>query len=175
MRQIQCTYEHNPDFAVITGAFDWCYAMINGIPRQTRHGQTEWRCGDDEEYRPSSLSTLSLDVLFASKLQFVTDPATENWLKFQSLVSQWRSERGAMSSITEMVMLPTYQKIIGMGEDAIPLILAQLKSEGNEPDQWFWALAAITSDNPVKPEDQGDFPKMAQAWFKWAEEHDYAW
>ena len=79
-----------------------------------------------------------------------------------------------MSSITEMAMLPPYQSIIGMGEEAIPLILAQLKSEGDEPDQWFWALAAITGANPISAEDKGNFAKMAQAWFNWAEDAGYA-
>jgi hypothetical protein len=80
-----------------------------------------------------------------------------------------------MSSITEMSMLPTYQQIMGIGPDAVPLILAELESEGDDPDQWFWALRAITGANPVKPEDQGDFVKMAQAWFEWADDEDYAW
>ncbi len=100
----------------------------------------------------------------------VMDPATKRRLRFQRLVEEWRRERGAMSSITEMAMLHPYQSIIGMGEEAIPLILAQLRSEGDEPDQWFWALRAITDANPVRPEDQGDLAKMAQAWLKWADE-----
>jgi hypothetical protein len=109
---------------------------------------------------------------------FVSNPAfivAEDWLKFQSLVEQWRNERGARSSITETVMMPAYQKIIGMGMTALPLILAQLRSEGDEPDQWFWALKAITEANPVKPEDQGNFQKMAQAWLQWAEQEIHAW
>jgi hypothetical protein len=60
-----------------------------------------------------------------------------------------------------------------MGPDAVRLILAELKSEGDDPDQWFWALRAITQENPVKAEEQGDFRAMATAWFKWAEE-EYA-
>ncbi|HKN71524.1 MAG TPA: hypothetical protein VJX30_10860 [Terriglobales bacterium] len=107
--------------------------------------------------------------------QYFVDEKIKNWIKFQGLVDLWRRERGAMSSITEMSILPAYQKIIGMGEDAVPLILAELKSEGDDPDQWFWALIAITEENPVKPEDQGNFRKMAQAWFQWAEAEGYAW
>jgi len=95
-------------------------------------------------------------------------------LRFQALVHQWQSEKGAFSSIPEMSMLPPYQKIIGMGEDAIPLILAQLKSEGDEPDQWFWALRSITDANPVKPEDRGDFQAMARAWLIWGDREGYA-
>jgi hypothetical protein len=92
-----------------------------------------------------------------------------NALKFQALAKEWKAQHGAMSSITEMSMLPAYQRIIGLGEDAIPMILQQLKAEGNEPDQWFWALRAIAGENPVAPEDQGDFLKMAQAWVRWGE------
>lgn len=111
---------------------------------------------------------------FAENTQFVVDAKAAQWIKFQRFVQQWRIERGAMSSITEMAMLRPYQNIIGMGEDAIPLIIAELRSEGDEPDQWFWALRAITGANPVAREDQGDVGKMAQAWFKWAEEEGYA-
>jgi hypothetical protein len=107
--------------------------------------------------------------------QYFVDEKIKNWIKFQGLVDLWRHERGAMSSITEMSILPAYQKIIGMGDEAVPLILAELKSEGDDPDQWFWALIAITEENPVKPEDQGNFRKMAQAWFQWAESEGYAW
>lgn len=107
-------------------------------------------------------------------LQFDLDLKNERWMKFQSLVEQWKKERGARSSISEAAILNPYQRIIGMGEDAVPMILQQLKSEGDQPDQWFWALRVITDANPVDPADQGDFPKMAQAWLKWGEDNDYA-
>ncbi len=67
-------------------------------------------------------------------------------------------------------MQPAYQRIIGMGGEAVPLLIAQLKSEGDDPDQWFWALKAITEADPVSPDDQGDMVKMAQAWIRWAEQ-----
>jgi hypothetical protein len=100
--------------------------------------------------------------------------AEKSLRKFKKLAQQWRNERGSMSSITEMSMLSPYQKIIGMGNEAVPLILNELRSEGDDPDQWFWALTAITETNPVKPEDQGNFKKMAEAWFAWAEAEGYA-
>lgn len=97
-----------------------------------------------------------------------TDPPVEQWLKFQQLVKQWQTERGAMSSITEAVLCPAYQRIVGMGESALPFIVAQLRSEGDEPDQWFWALKAITGADPVRPEDRGNYPRMSAAWLEWA-------
>jgi hypothetical protein len=78
-----------------------------------------------------------------------------------------------MSSITDIATLPSYQKIIGLGEDAIPLILAELRQEGEEPDQWFWALRALTEVDPVSPADRGNVIKMAQAWIAWGENLGY--
>jgi hypothetical protein len=105
---------------------------------------------------------------------FVVDSQAAQWVKFQSLAKEWREQRGSSSSITEVAMLTPYQEIIGMGLDAISPIIAELRSEGDDPDQWFWALRAITKANPVKPEDRGNFRKMAEAWLAWAEEEGYA-
>lgn len=90
-------------------------------------------------------------------------------------MEQWQIERGATSSITEMAACPAYQSIIGMGPTAIPLIIAQLRAEGDEPDQWFWALKAITpGDDPVQDEDRGNYSRMAQSWIQWATNNGYA-
>ncbi len=43
-----------------------------------------------------------------------------------------------------MAMLNPYQRIIGIGWPVVPLILDELQ---REPDQWFWALEAITDEN----------------------------
>lgn len=98
--------------------------------------------------------------------------------KFKQLVQEWRNERGSMSSISGMSMLPSYQSVVGMGPAALPLILAELRAEGNDPDQWFWALIAITKASDLKPpqitqEDQGNFRKMAAEWLKWGEIQGY--
>jgi len=73
-----------------------------------------------------------------------------------------------------MSMLEPYQKIIAMGKPAVPLILAQLRTEGDDPDQWFWALRVITGENPVRPEHQGDFLAMANAWLAWGTKQELA-
>ena len=93
-----------------------------------------------------------------------------NWLKFELLMQDWHKQRGASSSITKAIMSPAYQAIIGMGEPAVPLLLAQIRSEGDDPDQWFWALECITQESPSRPEDQGNNLKMAKAWLAWGEE-----
>ena len=109
-----------------------------------------------------------------AKIYLFTDAKVQAWLKFKTLISQWHAERGATSSITAGAICDAYQKIIGMGPDAIPLIIAQLRSEGDEPDQWFWALQILTGVDPVEEEDRGDCAKMATAWIDWAETEGYA-
>ena len=88
------------------------------------------------------------------------------WSEFQDLVKEWRETRAA-SSAAQMAMVPAYQRIIGLGPDVIPLILAQLKSEGDAPDHWFWALAILTRDNPVPQSSRGKVREMAKAWLDW--------
>ena len=62
--------------------------------------------------------------------------------------------------------------IIAMGETALPLIISQLKREGDDPDHWFVALEAITGKDPIPEEAYGDTPIMAEAWLSWAEEEN---
>src|SRR5262245_64070703 len=87
--------------------------------------------------------------------------------RFGRLASEWKEQSRHLSNTAQMAMLRPYQKIIGMGWDAVPLILAELQ---REPDQWFWALEAITDENPVPAEDAGKVRLMAQAWVEWGKQ-----
>ena len=51
---------------------------------------------------------------------------------FLQLAAQWRRETGMMSLASKMAMHPAYQRIIGMGQPVVPLILRELE---REPDQ----------------------------------------
>lgn len=128
----------------------------------------------DATANAQTLRTGSAIVSRTSECRLYVDKNVKRWAQFQQLRSEWKVKRGAISSITGMSMLEPYQKIIGMGDDALPLILAQLRSEGDEPDQWFWALKMITGVDPVQPTDQGNFRAMAQAWLAWGESEGYA-
>jgi hypothetical protein len=90
--------------------------------------------------------------------------------RFPQLVADWKERSRHMSNSAQMAMLPPYQKIIGMGRDAVPLILEELR---REPDQWFWALEAITDENPVPPGAAGQVRLMAQAWIEWGRDHGF--
>ena len=107
------------------------------------------------------------DVLFSEEYPaLATAPPIGEWLKFRRLVDEWQEQRGVMSSITEAILCPAYQTIIGMGELAVPFILVQLESEGDNPDQWLWALKAITGADPVDAGDRGNYTNMTRAWLR---------
>jgi hypothetical protein len=92
--------------------------------------------------------------------------------RFIRLRDEWKTQRGHEPSTMKAVMLPAYQKIIGMGPVAIPLLLRELETN---LDNWFWALMAITEEDPVPESIRGDGEAMAQAWLKWGKERGYAW
>jgi hypothetical protein len=93
--------------------------------------------------------------------------------KFERLVSEWQSALPVHSSVTSVAMHPSYQKMIGMGSSCIPYILRRLSSEGDEPNDWFWALAAIADENPVPEESRGSIIKMSKAWLEWGARNGY--
>lgn len=88
--------------------------------------------------------------------------------RFQDLARQWREETCLISSTTDMAMHPAYQQIIGMGQEALSLIFEEMR---RQPGHWFWALQAITGENPVPTSERGQVPKMTQAWLEWARQH----
>lgn len=90
--------------------------------------------------------------------------------RFQMLAAQWKAKSRHISNTAQMAMLKPYQQIIGMGQDALPLIFEEL---AREPDHWFWALEAITLENPVPPEANGKVKLMADAWVAWAKQKGF--
>jgi hypothetical protein len=91
---------------------------------------------------------------------------TELRNRFKEWAAEWKSQSRHLSNSAQMAMLRPYQRIIGMGWPAVPLILEELR---REPDQWFWALESITNQNPVPSEAAGHVRQMAQAWVMWGQ------
>ena len=91
--------------------------------------------------------------------------------RFRRLAAEWKEQSRYLSNTAQMAMLKPYQRIIGLGLPVVPLILEELN---REPNQWFWALEAITEQNPVPPEAQGKVRMMAQAWIEWGK-HKATW
>lgn len=101
-------------------------------------------------------------------------PFTMQWsnpvMKFLRLKTEWEDNTAHLSSVTESAMHPAYQQIIGMGPVAIPWILEEMR---RKPGHWFWALKAITGEDPILPEQRGRIKQMTEAWLQWGREHGY--
>ena len=87
--------------------------------------------------------------------------------RFQELRDDWKSKTRHLSNTGQISLVFSYQSIIGMGPVAVPLILAELEKE---PDHWFWALEAITGENPVTENDAGDMEASSNAWVQWGQQ-----
>lgn len=147
--------------------------------------------GTYNEYCAPSQNVTSYDPVLSQRFEavfadiivsFVSDPNVKQWLeaedrraRFNQLVKEWLVQRGAKASMTQAAMCPAYQTIIGMGGDAVPLLLKRLESEGDDPDHWFWALKAITGNDPVPETDRGNLQQMATAWLNWGRQNGYGW
>ena len=91
--------------------------------------------------------------------------------RFKKLAKAWKAETELVSKVSQKMLHPAYQKIIGMGESAVPLILKDLADNG--PDDWFWALTAITDHNPITDEIAGNMAAMTEAWLRWGKSAGY--
>lgn len=91
--------------------------------------------------------------------------------QLREFAAEWRRETAHLSSSAQRAMHPAYQRIIGHGNAALPFLFHELRTA---PDHWFWALDAITGEDPVVEENQGDVEAMADAWLRWGADHGYA-
>ena len=70
--------------------------------------------------------------------------------------------------VHKKAMHPTYQRIIGMGKDVLPLIFRELQEHGGH---WIWALRSITGVDAALPDH--NFTQAREAWVEWDRQHGY--
>jgi hypothetical protein len=84
--------------------------------------------------------------------------------EFQRLADSWRRDTQFCSSVSDMVLDPSYQQIIGKGSPVVPFILREMEKG---PDHWYWALGVITQETPAENAPEGDIAAICQAWLDW--------
>ena len=90
--------------------------------------------------------------------------------EFARLVKSWKTGHHRGFDVAQMIEHPDYQRIIEMGEQAVPLILEEL---ARETDHWFPALRQLTGASPVPDESKGNLAKMRDAWLCWGIDEEY--
>ncbi len=116
-----------------------------------------------------------LEVSATESRKHFSEPYLRSWgnpfMRFLLLKMKWERETAHLSSAAKMAVHPAYQQIIGMGPIVVPFILAELSIS---PDHWFWALSAITGDDPIRQEHRGRIQKMAEDWIEWGRQQGYS-
>lgn len=90
--------------------------------------------------------------------------------QFNLLAEKWYLETLNSSGYLDKVLHPAYQRIIGLGKSVIPFILNELK---DQPVEWFWALRALTGEDPTTATMQGKKDEIAKAWLNWGKKNGY--
>lgn len=89
--------------------------------------------------------------------------------EFERLVNQIHKDTRFSSNMQTTFLHPDYQKIIGMGKVALPLIFENMKY--NNPHVfWYHALRQITNEDPVDKKLWGNVRAMDDCWLKWWQE-----
>jgi hypothetical protein len=88
--------------------------------------------------------------------------------EFARLANEWREATGHLSSIERKAIHPAYQRIMAMGEVAVPLILEELQQRGGH---WFWALQHLTGANPANGIHEVHMAGLA--WLNWGKDRGY--
>ena len=81
---------------------------------------------------------------------------------FNDLVRVWNDDTMMSSSMREICTHWAYQRVIGLGFEAVPLIMERIK-EGDR--HWGWALTSITGENPA--EECDSLQEASEAWLQW--------
>ncbi len=83
---------------------------------------------------------------------------------FHTWVSEWRGGIGPTSDPAEIVAHPAFRQIVAAGNDAVPMLLRELR---NEPSLLVFALHEITGEDPVPRGARGKIREMSKAWVAW--------
>ena len=127
-----------------------------------KDGQVQFMIKAKYLHSRNVLSWSDLSKILATVEDASCEPDLES--RFNDLAEKWASETAHHSMMSSVVLHKSYQEIIGLGPDVLPLILGRLSTE---PNHWFWALRAISGEDPVPADQAGKFDAMRQAWLQW--------
>jgi hypothetical protein len=138
------------------------------------------QCCPGERYQPEQFRGRTVPLLPEpdADWQFFSSPFLVTRIhdrvveaRFRSLADTWKQATSHLSNIKRKSMHPAYQEIIGMGMAVVESVLCDLKQSHAD---WFWALTAITGDNPIPEDARGDVAQMTEAWLKWGRAKGYS-
>jgi hypothetical protein len=124
-----------------------------------------------QRYRIARKGKLWSIVWLSSGLQRLTkeeNSCAELAEEFHKLVKQWNAATSFHSSLGEIFTDESYQRIMAMGRDALPMILSELQKK---PGHWFYALEKIVGKDVA--EGAKSFAEARAAWLNWGYSNNY--
>lgn len=88
--------------------------------------------------------------------------------EFGRLSAEWYLDARFMSSVSDAVMHPAYQRIIGLGPQVVPHLLRSLR---DELQHWFGALTAIVGMDVA--DGATTIRDAAEKWLEWGRREGY--
>ena len=110
---------------------------------------------------------LFAEALVASKAATRRPADTQRSLaeRFQEQADKWERETAFLSATPMIVMHESYQAIMSMGPDVVPILLRDMQKTRRH---WFWALRHLEPGaDPIPSKDHGNVDKMIEAWVEW--------
>lgn len=148
---------------------DYCYPY--SIPEWEDPPAMHEYCGP---YSPFNQNEIDEWIIVLDAKEFPkeqgADKAEELTLKERFLVQakKLRRETQHFSSPGQRMMHPSYQAILGMGnEHPREIIRLMIEDMQQHRTPWFWALSYLAQDNPISQSDAGKTDKMIKAWVDW--------
>jgi hypothetical protein len=92
---------------------------------------------------------------------------------FFQLVAEWREATENISSLTQILSHPAYQRIIDLGKRGEPVLPLILKDLDKRRGYWATALQTISGENPVDSKHIGNPTKVREDWLKWGKRRGY--
>jgi len=86
---------------------------------------------------------------------------------FRELVDIWKTETWYRTPVSRRISHPAYLKIIGLGPQALPWIMQELRQE---QDYWFAALEAISREPSP---NAANLSELRDTWLEWGKRHGY--
>jgi hypothetical protein len=86
--------------------------------------------------------------------------------RFRELTQEWRAATGFESNLERVILNRSYQEIIGLGPQVVPLILADMQRARGH---WFWALSVIVGEDQAA--GQTSIAAATEAWLAWGREN----
>lgn len=134
----------------------------SALHRRMRHRDGCWYRNAASPFSPYISANTPRVVRRIRSIDFVRyDPPTK--ALFAALVPKWREDAALHSISHRVALMPAYQEMIGLGSEALPLILDRLKTDPSS--HWFWALKAIGRQDAAK--GTSTVSQAVEAWLGW--------